>query len=495
MQPDSLLPGHCAMDDAATGASYVSLMIARPAKLRSGSADALALLRARFAGQLQTGEAVRAQHGATEGLSDPAWPDAVLFARSTRDVADAVEICAAHRFPVIAHGAGTSLEGQLCAVEGGLSIDLAAMDAVLEINAPDLDVQVEAGVTREALNAALKAHGLFFPLDPGANASLGGMAATRASGTNAVRYGTMREVTLGLTVVTAQGQIITTGTRARKSASGYDLTRLYVGSEGTLGIITELRLRVFGIPDHVASAVVQFDTLDGAVQSVILAMQMALPLTRIELLDDIQMAACIRYSKLDEFAPKPTLFLEFHGSQAAVEEQIEAMRAITADFGAGEMHFATLTEDRNRLWKARHNAWFAAKALRPGSFAFATDACVPISRLAQAIIETKAEIAAAGLVAPLVGHVGDGNFHMILLFDAECASQRAMADAIALSIAHRAIRLGGTATGEHGIGLHKLETMAAEHGEGALSIMARIKQALDPQDIMNPGKTVPRGSR
>lgn len=467
-------------------------MATHPVSPRANSSRAIAALQARFKGQLQTGDAIRAQHDATEGLSDSNPPEAVLFARSTQDVADAVQICAAHRMPVIAHGAGTSLEGQLSAIEGGLSIDLTAMDKVLEINADDLDVKIEAGVTREALNAALKTHGLFFPLDPGANATLGGMAATRASGTNAVRYGTMREVTLGLTVVTAEGDIITTGTRARKSASGYDLTRLYVGSEGTLGIMTELRLRVFGIPEHIASAVVQFETLEGAVQTVMLAMQMALPLARIELLDDVQMDACIRHSKLDEFEARPTVFLEFHGSEASVAEQVAAMRAISADFGGGEMHFATHTEDRNRLWKARHNAWFAAKALRPGAFAFATDACVPISRLAEAIAETKAEIMAAGLVAPLVGHVGDGNFHMILLFDAGSPAERAKADAIAQSIAHRAIRLGGTATGEHGIGLHKLGTMAAEHGEGALAIMARIKKALDPHGILNPGKTIPR---
>lgn len=466
-------------------------MAMRHPRPRAGSDRAITALRARFPDQLQTGQAIRAQHDAIEGMSDSCPPEAVLFARSTRDVADAVKICAAHRLPIIAHGAGTSLEGQLSAVEGGLSISLAAMDKVLETNAEDLDVKVEAGITREALNAELKAHGLFFPLDPGANATLGGMAATRASGTNAVRYGTMREVTLGLTVVTAGGEIITTGTRARKSASGYDLTRLYVGSEGTLGIITELRLRVFGLPEHIASAVVQFQTLEGAVRAVIVAMQMAVPLARIELLDEAQMDACIRYSKLHEFAPNATLFLEFHGSEAAVAEQAASMCAITAGSGGGAMQFATLTEDRNRLWKARHNAWFAARALRPGAFAFATDACVPISRLAEAIAETRAEMAAAGLLAPLVGHVGDGNFHMILLFDAENPDERSRAEAMAESIARRAIRLGGTATGEHGIGLHKLETMAAEHGEGALRVMTSIKQALDPLNIMNPGKTIP----
>jgi D-lactate dehydrogenase (cytochrome) len=301
----------------------------------------------------------------------------------------------------------------------------------------------------------------------------------------------MREVTLGLTVVTAAGEVIRTGTRARKSAAGYDLTRLYVGSEGTLGLITELRLRVFGVPEQIASAVVQFETLEGAVRAVMLAMQMAIPLARIELLDALQMGACIAWSKLDAFRPLPTLFLEFHGSPAAVAEQVETMRALVAGFGGGAMQFATLTEDRNRLWKARHNAWFAAKALRPGSEAFATDACVPISRLADAIAETRAEIEAAGLMAPLVGHVGDGNFHMVLLFDPASADERATTERISRSIALRAIRMGGTATGEHGIGLHKLDAMDAEHGAPALSVMRAIKQAMDPLNILNPGKTVP----
>lgn len=459
---------------------------------RSGSsAPALSALRARFGDRLLTGADVRCQHGATEGLADPLPPDAVLYARSTDEVAAAVSLCADHRFPIIGHGAGTSLEGQLSAVEGGLSIDFTGMDKVLEVNAGDLDVKVQAGVTREQLNRELKSEGLFFPLDPGANATLGGMAATRASGTNAVRYGTMREVTLGLTVVTATGDVIQTGSRARKSASGYDLTRLYVGSEGTLGLITELRLRVFGLPEQIASAVVAFDTLDGAVQAVMLAMQMAVPLARIELLDALQMQACIAYSQLDGFAPAPTLFLEFHGSPASVAEQVETMRSIVTDFGGGELVFATRTEDRNQLWKARHNAWFAAKSLRPGAYAFATDACVPISRLAEAITETRNDVEAAGLVAPLVGHVGDGNFHMMLLFDADDSAERAKADRIAHDIGRRAIRLGGTASGEHGVGLHKLSMMEAEHGKGALGVMDAIKRALDPHNILNPGKTVP----
>jgi D-lactate dehydrogenase (cytochrome) len=448
-------------------------------------------LSTRFGPQLLTGAAIRDQHCGSEGLADSAPPDAVLMAQSTRDVSDAVRICARHGYPVIAHGAGTSLEGQLSAPAGGLSIDLTAMDAVLQINAGDLDVRVEAGVTREALNAALKAHGLFFPLDPGANATLGGMAATRASGTNAVRYGTMREVTLGLTVVTADGEVIRTGTRARKSAAGYDLTRLYIGSEGTLGIITELSLQVFGLPEEIASAVVQFASLDGAVQAVMLAMQLGIPLARIELLNDLQMGACIRYSGLEGFLPAPTLFLEFHGSPAAVAEQIATMRTLVADFGGGAMQFATLTEDRNRLWKARHNAWFAAKALRPGATAFATDACVPISRLAEAIRDTCEDVERAGFKAPLVGHVGDGNFHMVLLFDPADPAERATAESLSDRIARRAIALGGTATGEHGIGLHKLGVMAEEHGDTALAVMRRIKTALDPQGILNPGKTIP----
>ncbi len=456
-----------------------------------GGRPAVAALRDRFADQLQTGDAVRTQHGAIEGVAGGGSPDAVLFAQSTADVADAVRICAAHRFPVIAHGAGSSLEGQLAAVRGGLSLDLTGMDRVLEVNAADLDVKVEAGVTREALNAELRSHGLFFPLDPGANATLGGMAATRASGTNAVRYGTMREVTLGLSVVTAAGDVIRTGTRARKSAAGYDLTRLYVGSEGTLGIITELRLRVFGVPEEIASAVVQFETLEQAVASVMLVMQIGVPVARIELLDELQMDACIRYSRLTELAPRPTLFLEFHGSPGAVAEQVETVRAITADQGGGAMAFATLTEDRNRLWKARHSAWFAAKALRPGAEAFATDACVPISRLAEAVAEARTLAANAGLIAPLVGHVGDGNFHMLLLFDPAAPEERAGAEAVSAGIARLAIRLGGTSTGEHGIGLHKLHAMEAEHGEGALAVMAGLKKALDPLNILNPGKTVP----
>jgi D-lactate dehydrogenase (cytochrome) len=461
-------------------------MHAEPSRSRN---PALFALATHFGDALQQGDALRAQHGPVEGMGGAA-PEAVLFARSTADVADAVRICAAHRFPVIAHGAGTSLEGQLSAVHGGLSLDLTRMDRVLEVNAGDLDVKVEAGITREALNVALRDHGLFFPLDPGANATIGGMAATRASGTNAVRYGTMREVTLGLTVVTASGEVLHTGTRARKSASGYDLTRLFVGSEGTLGIITELRLRVFGIPEQITSAVVQFDKLSASIGSVMSVMQTGVPIARIELLDELQMEACIRWSKLDDFAAKPTLFLEFHGSPASVAEQVETVRAIAADHGSGPMQLATLTEDRNRLWKARHNAWFASRALRPGCEAFATDACVPISRLADAIGAAREMAAAAGLIAPIVGHVGDGNFHMLLLYDPASPTEREAAERLSADIATLAIRMGGTATGEHGIGLHKLDAMQTEHDPTALATMAALKRTLDPHNILNPGKMI-----
>jgi len=457
---------------------------------KANERPAVAALAAHFGARLQLGTAIRTQHGPIEGMGGGA-PDAVICATSTQDVCDAVKICADHRFPVIAHGAGTSLEGQLSAPEGGLSLDLSQMNRLLEVNADDLDVKVEAGMTREALNTALRAHGVFFPLDPGANATLGGMAATRASGTNAVRYGTMREVTMGLTVVNGAGEVLRTGTRARKSASGYDLTRLFVGSEGTLGIITELRLRVFGIPEQITSAVVQFGDLGSAVEAVILVMQMGLPLARIELLDELQMEACIRWSRLDDFRPAPTLFLEFHGSPGTVSEQVELVGAIASEKGGGAMQLATLTEDRNRLWKARHNAWFAAKALRPGCDAFATDACVPISRLAEAIAEARELAASAGLKAPIVGHVGDGNFHMLLLYDPAIGSERETAERLSDDIANLAIRLGGTATGEHGIGLHKMPAMLAEHDREALATMAAIKRTLDPLNILNPGKMIP----
>ena len=401
-----------------------------------------------------------------------------------------VRLCHAARVPVIPFGVGTSLEGHVAAIYGGVCLDLSRMNRVLEVNAADLDCRVQAGVTREQLNAELKGTGLFFPIDPGADATIGGMAATRASGTNAVRYGTMRENVLGLTVVTPEGRLIRTGGRARKSAAGYDLTRLMIGAEGTLGVITEIQLRLYGVPEAISAAVCPFDDLDGAVEAVIVAMQHGIPVARIELLDEVQMDACIRYSKLEGMAAKPTLFFEFHGSAAAVAEQAEAMQAITAEHGGGAFRWETRPEDRSRLWKARHAAYYAGMALRPGSQGFATDACVPISRLADCILETKADIAATGLIAPIVGHVGDGNFHLVVLFDPADPAERERAEGLARRVSLRAIRMGGTCTGEHGIGTHKLDVLQIEAGE-AVETMRAIKRALDPRNIMNPGKTVP----
>lgn len=451
---------------------------------------AVAALVTRFGDQVATAAAVRAAHGRGEGLHDIMPPAAVVFAHSTADVAAVVRVCRDFRVPLIPFGTGTSLEGQIQAIHGGISLDLSAMDRVLAVNPADLDCRVEAGVTREALNAQLRSEGLFFPLDPGANASLGGMAATRASGTNAVRYGTMRDVTLGLTVVTPNGDVIKTGGRARKSAAGYDLTRLYIGSEGTLGVITELQLRLFGVPETIAAAVCPFETLGGAIDAVVVLMQLGVPLARIELLDAEMMRACIGHSRLTGMAAVPTLFLEFHGAPAGVAEQVQQVAEVTAQHGGGELRWADRQEDRTALWTARHNAYWAARSLKPGCEAISTDACVPISRLAEAILETRAEADAAGLVAPVVGHVGDGNFHMLVLFDPADGAERARAEALGDSIARRALRLGGTISGEHGVGLHKLGVMAAEHG-GGLDVMRALKTALDPLGIMNPGKLLP----
>ena len=453
--------------------------------------SALAALADRFGERFTTAQGVRDTHGRGEGLRDLLSPHGVVFPETTAEVAEIVGVCAASGTPVIPFGTGTSLEGQLQALHGGISIDLSRMDRILDVSPGDLDAHVEAGVTREALNAHIRDQGLFFPLDPGANASLGGMAATRASGTNAVRYGTMREVTLGLTVVTPQGKVIRTGGRARKSAAGYDLTRLYIGSEGTLGIITELRLRLFGVPEAIAAASLQFPTLSAAVDAVVAVMQAQVPVARIELLDALQMQACIAYSKLTGFDAAPTLFVEFHGSPAGVAEQVEAVREMTAAFGGSAFSFATATEDRSTMWRARHNAYHAARALAPGKDSFTTDACVPISRLAECIAESAAEAVALRLTAPIVGHVGDGNFHMLVLFDPADADERARADRLAENVSRRAIRMGGTCTGEHGIGVHKLGALVEEHGAEAIAVMRAIKQALDPLHIMNPGKTVP----
>jgi D-lactate dehydrogenase (cytochrome) len=440
-----------------------------------------------------TNATVREQHGHGEGLSDPAPPDVVVYPETNEEVAAIVRLCNAARVPVIAFGVGTSLEGHVAALYGGVCVDLSRMNRVLEVNADDLDCRVQAGVTREQLNAELKGTGLFFPIDPGANATLGGMASTRASGTNAVRYGTMRENVLGLTVVTADGRIVRTGGRARKSSAGYDLTRLFVGQEGTLGILTEIQLRLYGVPEAISAAICQFTDLRSAVQTVILAMQHGIPVARIELLDDVQMGACIAYSKLEGLEAKPTLLFEFHGTSQGVAEQAELMEAIAAEHGGSAFQWATAAEERSRLWKARHNAWYAALSLKPGAMGFSTDACVPISRLADCVLETREDVERSGLVCPIVGHVGDGNFHLLVLFDPNDAAERAKAEALASRVSMRAIGMGGTCTGEHGVGVHKLDALVAEHGDGAVDLMRKIKRALDPFDILNPGKTVPFG--
>ncbi len=470
-------------------------MDAYTARRERPASEAVAALVGRlvadFGDRASTNAAVRDQHGHGEGLADPAPPDVVVYPQSTEEVAAIVRLCHAARVPVIPFGVGTSLEGHVAALYGGVCLDFSTMNRIVEVNADDLDCRVEAGVTREQLNADLKGTGLFFPIDPGANATIGGMASTRASGTNAVRYGTMRENVLGLTVVTADGRVVRTGGRARKSAAGYDLTRLFVGQEGTLGIITEVQLKLHGVPEAISAAVCQFPDLRSAVQTVILAMQHGIPVARIELLDDVQMGACIGYSKLEGFEAKPTLFFEFHGTAAGVAEQARMMEGIALDQGGSAFHWATAPEERSRLWKARHNAWYAALSLRPGCMGFSTDACVPISRLADCILETRADVATSGLVCPIVGHVGDGNFHLLVLYDPKDAAERERAEALAKRVSLRAIRMGGTCTGEHGVGIHKLDAVALEHGEPAVEVMRAIKRALDPGNILNPGKTVP----
>ncbi len=454
---------------------------------RAGARDpVIAALRALLGERLSTSAAVREQHGKDESYHPVHAPDAVAFARSTEEVAEIVKICAAHRCPVIAFGTGTSLEGHVAALHGGVSIDLARMDQVLEVNAEDLDCRVQAGVTRKQLNEYLRDTGLFFPIDPGADASLGGMAATRASGTNAVRYGTMRENVLGLTVVLADGRVIKTGGRARKSSAGYDLTRLMVGSEGTLGVITEIQLRLYGIPEAVSSAVCSFETLEGAVDTVIMTIQVGIPVARIELLDEVMMDAVNRYSELD-YPVRPTLFFEFHGSERGVEEQAETVGEIAAENGGGAFSWSTLQEERSKLWQARHDAYYAALALRPGAKGWATDVCVPISRLAECILETKKDIEASGLLAPIVGHVGDGNFHRAFVVDPDDKAEMAGSQEVNDRMVLRALSLGGTCTGEHGIGTGKMDFLIAEHG-AAVPVMRQIKQALDPDNIMNPGK-------
>jgi D-lactate dehydrogenase (cytochrome) len=450
---------------------------------------AFAALRQLLGDRFTTAEALREQHGRGEA-HHPVWPpEAVAFAGSTEEVSRVVEVCAEHGVPVVAFGAGTSLEGHVAAVAGGVSIDLTGMNRVLQVHAEDLDATVEAGVTRKQLNAHLRDTGLFFPIDPGADATIGGMAATRASGTNAVRYGTMKENVLGLTVVLADGRVIRTGGRARKSSAGYDLTRLFVGSEGTLGIVTEVTLKLYGVPEAISSAVCGFDSVEDAVQAVILTIQSGIPVARIELLDELQMRGCIGYSKLEGYRAAPTLFYEFHGSEAGVQEQAEQAMAIAKEFGGQGFQWATLAEERNRLWQARHDAYYAALSLRPGAKGWATDVCVPISRLAECIRATREDLAASGLLAPIVGHVGDGNFHLLMLVDPESEAEMARAKDVNKRLVRRAIAMGGTCTGEHGVGMGKIDSLEEEAGD-AVAVMAAIKRALDPGNILNPGKVV-----
>ncbi|MEC7442360.1 MAG: FAD-linked oxidase C-terminal domain-containing protein [Pseudomonadota bacterium] len=443
----------------------------------------------RFGDQFTTAEAIRERHGKGESYHSVASPDGVFFAKSTEDVAEVVKICADHKFPIVPFGVGTSLEGNIAALKGGICVDLSMMNEILEVNEEDLDVKVQAGVTRKQLNDFLRDTGLFFPIDPGADASIGGMAATRASGTNAVRYGTMRENVLSLTVVTADGRIVQTARRARKSAAGYDLTRLFVGSEGTLGIITEIRLKVYGIPESITSAVCQFEDLESAVNTSILIVQTGIPVARMELLDNVQMGACITYSKLEGYDEKPTIFFEFHGTETGAKEQAETVQAIAEEFGGSAFQWTSKMEDRNKLWQARHDAYYAAIALRSGCQGWATDVCVPVSRLAECINETKDDLEETGLISPLVGHVGDGNFHMLYIVDPNNQEEMAKAQAHSDRMVMRALEMGGTCTGEHGVGYGKIHFLTNEHGD-AMSLMRSLKTAFDPDNIMNPGKIV-----
>jgi len=459
-------------------------------ELRRPLPDAfLASLRELFGDRLSTSQAMREHHGRDESSYDPMLPDAVVFAHSTEEVAAAVALCNEYKVPVIPYGTGTSLEGHILALSGGLSIDLLQMNRVIAVHAQDLTVTVQPGVTRKQLNVEIKDTGLFFPIDPGADASLGGMAATRASGTNAVRYGTMRENVLGLTVVTADGKIIKTGTRAKKSSAGYDLTRLFVGSEGTLGIITEVTLKLYPQPESISAAVCSFNDIASAVNTVIVTMQMGVPVARVEFLDENGVKAINKHDKLT-LPEKPLLLFEFHGSENGVKEQAEIVQEIAQDHGAIGFEWATRPEDRSRLWQARHNAYFALLQLRPGCRAISTDCCVPISHLAEILLVTKADCEQQQLTHSIIGHVGDGNFHVQMMVDPNDPEDIARAEGVNARMVERAIAMDGTCTGEHGVGLHKMDFLIQEHGEGAIDTMRAIKHALDPHNILNPGKII-----
>ncbi|OKH88228.1 FAD-binding oxidoreductase [Thalassospira sp. TSL5-1] len=453
-------------------------------------ASLIETLREKFGDRVSTAQAVLDQHGKDEGWHDASPPDAVVFATSTEDVAETVKLCAAHDVPIVPFGTGSSLEGHVAALRGGICIDVSRMDQILEINNEDLDCRVQAGVTREQLNEHLRDTGLFFPIDPGANASIGGMTATRASGTNAVRYGTMRDNVLSLTVVTPEGKVIKTAHRARKSSAGYDLTRLFVGSEGTLGVITEIGLKLYGIPEAMSAAVCAFPSVEAAVNTTIMTIQAGIPVARIELLDALQIRAVNNYSKTG-YDEKPTLFFEFHGTEAGVKEQAEFVQSVAEEFGGEGFQWATRAEDRTKLWAARHKAYYASLQLEPGKRGMSTDVCVPISRLAEAIMETREDCDASILTCTMVGHVGDGNFHTLILLDPEKPEEVAEAHRLHERMVMRSLRLGGTCTGEHGIGYGKLAFMEAEHGPDTIAIMQAIKHAIDPKGLMNPGKLVP----
>ena len=460
-------------------------MTALPARAPADT-ELIAALAAIVGERLSTSAAVREQHGRDESYHASAPPDVVVFVESTEEVAAIVKVCAARQVPVVPFGTGTALEGHVAALYGGVCIDMSRMNQVLRVSPEDMDATVQAGVTRKALNEYLRDTGLFFPVDPGADASIGGMAATRASGTNAVRYGTMREVVLSLTVVLADGRVIRTSRRARKSAAGYDLTRLFVGSEGTLGVITEVTVRLFGIPEAMAAAVVGFPDMASAVNAVIITIQSGIPIARIEFLDEVQVDAINRHAGFD-YPLQPTLFLEFHGSESGVRDQTESMRAICDDFGGSDFRWSTKPEERAKLWQARHDAYYACIAMRPGRKGMATDVCVPVSRLAECILETRKDLDESFIYAPMVGHVGDGNFHLVMMIDPDDPKEVTEAKRLNERLIMRALAMDGTCTGEHGVGSGKVDFLTAEHGE-ALTVMRAVKQALDPQGIMNPGK-------
>ena len=454
---------------------------------RAIPAPMLDALKARFGDRCSAAMAVRVQHGRDESPLDAPPPERVVFCESTGDVAAVLKLADEHAVPVIPYGAGSSLEGHLLAVQGGVSLDLSRMNKIIGIQPEDLTVTVQAGVTRMQLNNEIRHTGLFFPIDPGADASIGGMSATRASGTNAVRYGTMRENVLGLTVVTAQGEVIHTGTRARKSSAGYDLTRLMVGSEGTLGVMTEITLKLFPQPEAVSAATCTFPSIDAAVRTTIQLIQMGVPIARCELLDVHAVRAVNRHDKL-ALTEAPMLLMEFHGSPASVKEQAATVQEIAADWGGEGFQWATTPEERTKLWTARHHAYFAGMQMKPGCRTVTTDTCVPISQLAECVTTASEEAEAAGLMHYIVGHVGDGNFHIAYLIDPAIPAERDTAERLNLQLVERALRLGGTCSGEHGIGLHKMGFLVTEAGVGAVDMMRSVKRALDPKNIMNPGK-------